>query len=85
MVVAAVGVHCIVFPAVVDAAVARLRPPPPAHSTPDSAADSVVLLLGRVGQRAPREQRVGQVSDEGNLERIFLLWVSCFKISIKST
>ena len=70
VVIAAVGVHCIVVSAV-EATVAR-RSPPPAHPAPAAAA-SLVLLLGRVGRRAPREQRVGQVTDEGNLEKVSIM------------
>ena len=69
VVIAAVGVHCIVVSAV-EATVAR-RSTPPAH--PAAAAASLVLLLGRVGRCAPREQRVGQVTDEGNLEKVSIM------------
>ena len=61
MIIASVGVHCIVLSAVEAALVRR-----PAHP----AAASRALLLGRVGLRAPREQGIDQVADEGNLNQI---------------
>ena len=76
VVIAAVGVHCIVVSAV-EATVAR-RSPPPAH--PAAAAASLVLLLGRVGRCAPREQGVGQVTDEGNLEKVSIMTLMLYTI-----
>ena len=71
--VAAVVVHCIV--------VARRHSTHSANSAHSAAA--LFLLLGRVWRRASqREQRVGQVSDEGNLEVVTIVnrqfyYISC--------
>ena len=59
VIIASVGVHCIVL-STIEAAIVRR----PAHP----AAASRVLLLGRVGLRAPREDGIDQVADEGNLQ-----------------
>ena len=59
MIIASVGVHCIVL-STIEAAIVRR----PAHP----AAASRVLLLGRVGLRAPREDGIDQVADERNLQ-----------------
>ena len=48
----------------------------PAHP----AAACRVLLLGRVGLRAPREDGIDQVADEGNLEMMMLLGESCIAV-----
>ena len=63
MIIASVRVHCILLSGVEAAIVRR-----PAHP----AAASRVLLLGRVGLRAPREDGIDQVADEGDLEMMLL-------------